>query len=298
MTTEQRTDLEGLRQQADDSTEEQILAEIQVTRREMGGTIDEIGRRLDPQFIVDQAGEQLREATVGRVERIVQDAGETAQQTSNTIIETIRENPVPATLAAIGIGWLAMRLRDNASHMGNGGAARGGRPARGWYAHDSAMGQGRYGVRETVGPPTAPDGFAAGERGEAGENAGVGDRLSERGNELGAQARQVGDDVSAQAQETWDKVQWRAQEQAEQVQRQFDRTLDENPLALGALAVGVGAAVGLAVPETQQERELMGEQRDQLMGEAQRAATEALEEVERGTEEAGTEMRQEAKTRS
>jgi hypothetical protein len=40
--------------------------------------------------------------------------------------------------------------------------------------------------------------------------------------------------------------------------------LQENPLAVGTLAVGVGAAVGLAIPETSKEHEVMGEARDNL----------------------------------
>jgi hypothetical protein len=66
-----------------DLTEEQIVVEIEHTRADMSGTIDEIGHRLNPQTIAEQAREQVREATVGRVERLVEDAGHTAQQTGN-----------------------------------------------------------------------------------------------------------------------------------------------------------------------------------------------------------------------
>ena len=37
--------------------------------------------------------------------------------------------------------------------------------------------------------------------------------------------------------------------------------LEDNPLALGALAVAVGAAVGFAIPSTRYEGQLMGEAR-------------------------------------
>ncbi|HUG47878.1 MAG TPA: DUF3618 domain-containing protein, partial [Candidatus Limnocylindria bacterium] len=268
--SEARSELESLRRQADDPTEEQIIAEIEVTRTEMSGTIDELGQRLNPQVLVDQAREQIREATVGRVERIVQDAGDTAQQTGNTIIGTIRENPVPATLAAIGIGWLAMRLRDNAGRFqaqGNGHrrhAYRG--EAGGGYGTDA----GRYGVRGSYGLGDSYSdrgGEAGGGMAERGQQ--IGEDISRRGQELGEQAQQAARDVSEQAQATLQDVQWQAQGQLDNVQRQFDRTLDQNPLALGALAVGVGAAVALAIPETEQERQLMGEQRDKLLSEVE-----------------------------
>ncbi len=48
------------------------------------------------------------------------------------------------------------------------------------------------------------------------------------------------------------------QGQAQQVQGWFGQTLQSNPLALGAMALVFGAALGFAVPETDQEHQLMG----------------------------------------
>jgi len=293
--TDQRTDIDSLRRQADDPTEEQIIAEIEVTRTEMSGTIDEIGHRLNPQVVAEQAKEQLREATVGRVERIVQDAGETAQQTSNTIIDTIRQNPVPAALAAVGIGWLALRMRDQQVSQQHGNGTRSALRRR--YPYDAATGSGRYGVRESYGGVGADYGEASGADGGSG--------IGERGREIGSQAQRTAhdvtdqaqraaQDVTEQAQETLQDVQWRTQEHARNAQRQLDRTLDENPLALGALAVGVGAAVALAIPETEQERQLMGEQRDKLLSEVEGAASRALNEAEQSARETGQQMREES----
>src|SRR5688500_9320261 len=94
-----------------DPEAERIVSEIAETRSGMTSTIDEIGHRLQPQTIASEAKEKIREATVGRVERIVDDAGTTAQRTGNTVIETVRQNPVPAALAALGVGWLALKMR-------------------------------------------------------------------------------------------------------------------------------------------------------------------------------------------
>ena len=94
---------------------ERIVVEIEQTRSDMAGTIDEIGHRLQPQTIANEAVEKVREATVGKVERFMGDAGQNVQRTSNGMVDTIRQNPVPAALAAIGIGWLAVRMRDQSS---------------------------------------------------------------------------------------------------------------------------------------------------------------------------------------
>src|SRR3954471_22897089 len=115
-----------------DPEAERIVSEIEVTRVDMGATIDEIGHRLQPQTIADEARVKIREATVGKVERIVDDAGQTATQTGNTLVSTIRQNPVPAALAVLGIGWLAMRMRSSSGSSSNrmSGTATAGRMAR------------------------------------------------------------------------------------------------------------------------------------------------------------------------
>jgi hypothetical protein len=56
--------------------------------------------------------------------------------------------------------------------------------------------------------------------------------------------------------------------------------LQENPLAVGTLAVGVGAAVGLAIPETSKEHEVMGEARDNLVDKAQEKVQETQQKVQ------------------
>ncbi len=66
--------------------------------------------------------------------------------------------------------------------------------------------------------------------------------------------------------------------------------LQENPLAVGTLAVGVGAAVGLAIPETSKEHEVMGEARDNLVDKAQ----ETQQKVQQVTGEAQNAAQQEA----
>ena len=70
--------------------------------------------------------------------------------------------------------------------------------------------------------------------------------------------------------------------------------LRENPLAMGALAVGAGAAVGLAIPQSTKEHEVIGEARDNLLQSAQERAQEAQEKVQRVAEEAQSAAKEEA----
>lgn len=57
------------------------------------------------------------------------------------------------------------------------------------------------------------------------------------------------------------------------------RTLQENPLALGAVVLLLGAAVGLLIPGTRKENELMGETRDNLLDKAQEIVSDVRQTV-------------------
>jgi hypothetical protein len=52
------------------------------------------------------------------------------------------------------------------------------------------------------------------------------------------------------------------QYQGRRAQNQLQRMLEDNPLLVGAGALLIGAAFGLAVPETEVENQWMGEARD------------------------------------
>lgn len=280
-----------------DPTEQQLVVEIEETRREMSGTIDEIGYRLSPQTIAEQARENIREATVGRVERIVEDAGQTAQQTGNTVVQTIKQNPVPAALAAIGIGWLGMRMREQSS---SGNAGQRGRhatygryrsPSVGYYSAGEAYGATGYGEGQGQAQGRSLGGGAEDVRQRAGQAT---EQVGQRAQELGDEAQRAAQDIAQRSREGFEQAQWQVQSGVSQAQQQFDRTLHENPLAVGALALGVGVAVGLALPETQQERQMLGEQRDQLLSQVEEKASQALSEAEQKARETGEKVRQQS----
>jgi hypothetical protein len=105
-----------------DAATEPIVESIDATREEMTDTIEAIGDRLDPSRIAADAKQTVRDATVGKVETMTQqmtdvagDAGATIVSTGSGLIDTIRRNPLPAAMAAVGIGWLLTRGGDRRS---------------------------------------------------------------------------------------------------------------------------------------------------------------------------------------
>jgi ElaB/YqjD/DUF883 family membrane-anchored ribosome-binding protein len=248
----------------DDVVTGNIRADIQQTREELSETIDAIQERLRPGNLVAQAGETVKEATVGKVKEMATSAGEmmseAASQTRDAAggaaeyvlesgwVQRIRENPVPALIAGVGLAWLA---------FADAGPARRRGYRRGYYGSD-------------------PD-YAVGTTGQTGEN-----RSDEWREALGPQRDTWGGERPGQR---WSRG---AAESVRRTSRRagnrFQSAMRTNPLAVGAIAAGIGAAIGFALPETERENELMGQSRDAMVDRAQDVARDAAERVKNAAE--------------
>ncbi len=99
--------------------------------------------------------------------------------------------------------------------------------------------------------------------------------------QLGAQAQDQVEGLSTDVQHQVQTLAAEVQEQAQRLSTSFDRVLQQNPLSVGAVALALGAAVGMIPPKTPQEDRLLGGAREQVMQKAQVAAHEALDRVEK-----------------
>lgn len=70
-------------------------------------------------------------------------------------------------------------------------------------------------------------------------------------------------------------MQQRAREQAVWARGQARHQMDENPMAVGLLAVAAGIGVGLLLPTTERENRWMGDRRDRLVDRVKEKASEA-----------------------
>jgi hypothetical protein len=263
----------------DESTDE-IRRDIEQTRYNMSQTIDTIQDRLSPQHLADQAKGAIREATIGKAEHVMNDVSNAARDTGSGIMAAIRQNPLPAALAGIGLGWLFMQAR------GTGAQQRSSRQLG--YLPMSTGG----GYPRSAGYP----GYQTGATGRP-----VGDQASNAAGQLASKAQDAAGQISDQAQQMGGWVQDQAQQVADQAQNQayqikgwFERTLDESPLVLGLVALAAGSVLGLAVPETPQEHQMMGPARDNLVQQAEGAAQGALDKVQKVSDQAQKAAKQEA----
>lgn len=246
---------------------EEIERDIERTRAEMSETIDEIGERLNPQRLKDEAIQSVRDNTIGRAEQVVQDATDSAKGTGRSMLETIRQNPLPAALAGIGLGWLYMSSK-NTSNVRTIDHIQ-AEPRR--YS-----GGGYYG-----GSPRYATSYE-----HSSQDMGMGERAG--------QVQEKAGEYVEQAQDMAGQLGHQAQYKAQDAYDKFDRLMHESPLVVGAVAIGLGAAVGLAIPETRKENEMMGEARDSLLDTAQQKAQETMHKAEQVVNEAKTTIQQEA----
>jgi hypothetical protein len=259
-----------------------IRTGIEQTRADMSDTIDAIQDRLNPQHLKEQVKEQVREqfyeakemvrdATIGKAEEMVRHTGEAIRDVRYTVMDTIKENPIPAALVGIGLGWLFMNRRSaqpqrpprytdqryyQQAYQPDAYANRSMYSSAGHQQNDSSMlEQGQQAVGETL------------------------HRAQEAVGDVASKAQQTVGNVVDQAQETAGYVVDQAQYQAQRVEDRFQQTLRDNPLAIGAVALALGTAVGFTLPRTSQENELLGDARDKLVDRAQAVAQDTMDKV-------------------
>lgn len=86
------------------------------------------------------------------------------------------------------------------------------------------------------------------------------DRVAATRERLRASRNAAANKISAAARATRDSTQ--------RVQRRVSSLMDEQPLALGAIAVAVGAIIGAAIPATEYENRTVGQMRDRALAKA------------------------------
>jgi ElaB/YqjD/DUF883 family membrane-anchored ribosome-binding protein len=245
----------------------EIKHEIERTRVEMSETLGEIQERLRPDHLIQQAKDTVSEAATGKVRNIMHSAGETAtmvadqtRYASRGVADYVRMHPVQMALIAGGITWWLLRNRSASDDWA--GASEGWQDGPGY---DEGFSAG-YSTSETDRPLTAKVGEYASSARES-----VGEYASSAASGVRTAGRRVRTAASGAA--------VTARQTLQRTSHSVNDWSHEYPLAAGAIAVAVGAAVGLSAPATEWENRTMGEKRDQAMERARVAALELKDNV-------------------
>lgn len=350
---------------------EKIREDIAETRNHMARTVDAIEERLSPKNIKAQvsgvkthlleeisstktklleeikdvkstvksevshelgaAKAKVREQTIGRVENMVHGARDITMHAGSTTIDTVKTNPIPAALVAVGLGWLivsSMKNKKSTGHYDSRIRARSfdGVDQDGYaYSYDQGVAQQNYEAssygEENVGGPRRV--IKRGRRAVSNAVSNVGGSVSNAASNVGSTVSSFGHDVSDKASNVAgsaksavagaantvaDKAEHLAHDasnfahdashrvgvaasqakrkvgmvarnagvkgrrvvrnagtQVRRAEQGFERELKSNPIAFGAVAIAVGAAIGLLLPSTEAEDRLLGEKKDLLL---------------------------------
>ncbi|HEY2866881.1 MAG TPA: DUF3618 domain-containing protein [Pyrinomonadaceae bacterium] len=244
---------------------EHIKAQIEETRAQMGETIDALQEKLSFSNLSEQVSDHVSnaietatntmyDATVGKAVGFMKNMGDGISNSG--FVRTAKENPLPLILIGLGAGMLAY------------GSFSGKRR----YAK-------RYAPPERI--PNESDAYA-----EPGVLATAQSKLSSAGGKVTNAANTAYEGVSnamntaySSASDVANRAYSKAGELGSMAGDTYDRYLQENPLVLGAAAFAVGAVVGLAIPSTDYEGELMGDTRDELLRKAQNTGSTLIDKT-------------------
>jgi hypothetical protein len=257
-----------------------IERENALTRIRLAETLDAIEGRLSPSYLMEQAMAYLRDE---------------ASEWGAEVGAFVRRNPLPMAVLGVGLGWLAFTLLRGDRERGDSLADYDAGP-EGIYgpAYDDAGEPGDHSasfdtaVRRAARTATARIGR---EREDIADRAAkVGDRFGRyardarhRLDDIAEDTRDFADDardrLSDFASDTIDRASHigdYARSGAERLQREVVRAADERPMLLGAIGLGIGAAIALCLPGTRMESRLVGARRDELLDELREAGRERL----------------------
>jgi hypothetical protein len=294
----------------------------------MSETIDAIQEKLSISNISEQVKEQVSEhissaveaakdsvydATIGKVGEFMKTVGREFSKTDAG--KVAKDNPVPLLLIGLGVGLLAYqgmygsksrRTYRYDEYSGAGEIYRGhedydydeteffgGRTQSNRSTLRSAKGK----ISNVAG--TAYESVSGAASGAVGSVSNVASGALDTVTDTASSAYGTVTDVAGDAYGTVTNVAGRAYEKVgdfgSQAREQYDYYIDENPLAVGAVALAVGAAVGLSIPATRYEGQLVGETRDQLLSKAQDAAGDLINRVKEVAGEAQKTLTDEVK---
>lgn len=233
-----------------DRSSQQIQADIERRRSDLDRTLTLLEGRLQPRRLVDQGIDYLR------------DHG--ASEYLSNLGRATREQPLPLALVGVGLAWLMMTNGRSAGGSSSRVDGRDMGEAMGDSAADagSRVGQAADAIRSRAGEVGDAVSHAMSQTRDAAQR--TSQTLSDAASATRARAAQLGDAT---------------RQGAQKLRSGYDQLVNEQPLALGAIGLALGAVLAATAPRTRPEDEWMGEASDKLLDDAKRAGHEKLREV-------------------
>jgi hypothetical protein len=227
----------------------EIEQDIRARRDKMDHTLDELGNRLTLRSLVHTALEWWDEPPSGN------QASLATRKACKSLARQIKHHPMPSLLIGGGIAWL---IADSADDEERSPRTFSPRPQE-----DGAESAGAK-VAESLGHAKE----AVGDALETAKEKVAG--YSDSASELTHRAVERGKSTAR-------KVSHEIAHGCEVGTQSFSRAVEESPLGVGVAFAALGALLGLALPHSRKEDELMGGKSEELLHTAKEKGEELLE---------------------
>lgn len=275
----------------DDRSPDEIEHDIEQTQERIADSIDELARRLSPTNIKDQAVQSLNDSlNIPGLKYLMGDikgnAGDNVRTMGMKVLEGVKHNSLSSALLGVGVGLAA---------VGGIVAARTGTaqvpPTRNYSTSKRNAKARTYDERlrdmmDTIENNKNSHSEASSGLGEKLQHAkdAVGEKLHSAKEVVGETFQGVKEtmgggtgQVKDVARQGLTKAKEATMHGAQRTKEGFGHVLEAQPLAIGAVALLAGAAVGLLLPRSRYEDSFMGERSDQLISQAKGKASEVVE---------------------
>jgi hypothetical protein len=285
---------------------EVIAADIRISQERLGDTVEEIGERFNPTRLKEELKHDIRDATIGKVENMAQQTADMMSDAQRSIMQSMRENPIPFVVTGIGLGWIILnatsRKKQMGSRMGSSSSQYDDqqegfsssyreRQQPGWGPlYEGQQGDGnQYGNQP--GSEYRYGGNRYGRDQYDDSQSGTVDKMRSKAEHVVDSMKEKTSNLAHETQDAASRVGERAQDMARGVKdqartqtRRLGDAFQDSPLVIGAAALALGLAAGLAIPSTERESELMGDTRDQLVDKVRDVAEDTKSKVQQVAE--------------
>ena len=255
----------------------EIESDIRQTRGRMDATLDELSDRLSARSLLNSALDWWESRGVGS-----RPVGAT-KNTYQSIARYVKENPIPSLLVGAGVAWMIIEATTEDDDKGESIAGRVDFPYEG-----STASSYRAEFPETQMESGASSGLVENAKNKLGEAkeavSGVAGTVKEKVAAVGEAASQTAEELGHRAQNVYQQSSSTALTVGRNLQRgyqssaaQLENAMEEYPLAVGIGFAALGALIGVLLPRTRQEDELVGEQSDQLVKATKEKGEELLQ---------------------
>ncbi|RYD84290.1 MAG: DUF3618 domain-containing protein [Verrucomicrobiaceae bacterium] len=293
----------------------EIESDIRRTRGRMDATLDELSERLTARSILNMAldlwdaraarAPRHEEAAEIHIHADVQDekpsyaktmAKRQAKKAFRGLSHQIQENPIPSLLIGAGIAWMLFdHDEDEREYVELSGRRYRVSPAEpsGPLGSTVATPATAYEYEEVEyedvdhGPGVtdrAKEKLHQGKEAVAGAAESAKEKLSDLGDSASQAVHRAADRFRGGARSTYSRGRSGSRQVAHHMKsgyqtgaERFEDAVDEHPLAVGIGFAALGALMGLLLPHTRREDELLGERSDELLHTAKEKGMETFE---------------------